>query len=233
MDRQEWLRTLRRENEDQENALAPEYDERWGQIGETHRAFIERFLSKLPPGGRVLDAACGTGKYFGLVLDSGRALHGTDHTMGYLARAESKFPQATTARFDLQDLPFENEFDGVMCVDAMEFVPPEDWPAVLARIRRALHADGWLYLTVELNPEDEVLATTEHLRGEGLPVVDGEVLWGEGGGRYYHYYPSMDQVRAWISGADLQIEDELEGALGRGLRLPPRACPDHRLSVYH
>src|SRR5436190_9162673 len=132
-DRQEWLRRLRRENEDQENALAPEYDERWGHIGDTRRAFIEQFLSKLPPGGRVLDAACGTGKYFGLVLDSGRAVHGTDHSTGYLARAEAKFPEATTEKCDLQELPYEEEFDGVMCIDAMEFIPPDDWPVVLAR----------------------------------------------------------------------------------------------------
>jgi ubiquinone/menaquinone biosynthesis C-methylase UbiE len=29
-----------------------------------HHSFVERFLSRLPPDGRVLDAACGTGTYF-------------------------------------------------------------------------------------------------------------------------------------------------------------------------
>jgi SAM-dependent methyltransferase len=91
-DRAAWLRELRRVNERQEDALAPDYDAHWGRVGDTHRAFVERFLRLLPPDGRVLDAACGTGKYFPPVLASGRSLLGVDHTGAYLARAAAKFP---------------------------------------------------------------------------------------------------------------------------------------------
>ena len=79
-DRGAWIRNLRRENEQQEFALAADYDDLWGEIEHTHRSFVERFLSMLPSDGRVLDAACGTGKYFPMVLDSGRSLLGVDHT---------------------------------------------------------------------------------------------------------------------------------------------------------
>ena len=63
----------------QENTLSSALDARWGDIGATHRSYLELFLSKLPPSGDVLDAACGTGKYFGLVLDSSR--HVTESTI--------------------------------------------------------------------------------------------------------------------------------------------------------
>ncbi|HEX9122656.1 MAG TPA: methyltransferase domain-containing protein [Actinomycetota bacterium] len=205
-----WLRRLRRENEDQEDALAPDYDALWGRIEDTHRAFIERFLSTLPPEGRVLDAACGTGKYFGMVLESGRSLLGVDHTRGYLAKAGEKFPGVPTQKHDLQDLPYEDAFDGVMCVDAMEFVPPEDWPGVLTRFRRALHQGGGLYLTVELAREQDVRAANAEARTSGLPVVDGEVMWEEPDG-YYHHYPSMEQVRTWVADAGFAIEEDAEG----------------------
>jgi ubiquinone/menaquinone biosynthesis C-methylase UbiE len=66
---------------------------------------VKRFLSRLPPDGRVLDAACGTGKYFPMVLASDRRLLGADHAGAYLANAHSKFPQVPTAKHDLQDLP--------------------------------------------------------------------------------------------------------------------------------
>src|SRR3989337_2698437 len=92
MDRGAWLRRLRRENAEQEDALSAVYDERWGELEETHRALVERFLSSLPPGGRVLDAACGTGKYFGMVLDSGRSLLGVDHTGAHLATGAASCP---------------------------------------------------------------------------------------------------------------------------------------------
>ena len=93
-DRGAWLRDLRRVNERQEDALAGDFDALYGEIEPTHQAFVERFLKLLPPGGWVLDAACGTGKYFPMVLASGRRLLGVDHAGAYLAKAATKFPQS-------------------------------------------------------------------------------------------------------------------------------------------
>jgi cyclopropane fatty-acyl-phospholipid synthase-like methyltransferase len=223
-DRQAWVRYLRGVNERQEDALAPVFDDRWGKIQDDHRAFGERFLLSLPPGGRVLDAPCGTGKYFGMVVESGRSLLGVDHAGAHLASARAKFAAIPTEKLDLQDLPYRDEFDGVMCVDAMEMIPPEDWPVVLQRFRRALRPGGWLYLTVELQAEDKIRRLNEESRRSGLPVVDGEVIsrpedWARaareehapGPETFFHYYPHMEQVRAWIADAGFEIQDEAEG----------------------
>ena len=209
-DRETWLRDLRRVNEHQEDNLAGDFDAHWGEIDPTHQAFVERILSKLPSDGRVLDAACGTGKYFPMVLASGRRLLGVDHAGAYLAVAATKFPQVPTDKYDLQDLPYQGEFDGVLCVDAMEFVPPEEWPSVLERFHQALRPGGWLYLTVELVPDDRVRAANQAARRSGLPVVEGEVIW-EGPDGYYHHYPNMGQVRTWLAGAGFTIDEDAEG----------------------
>jgi SAM-dependent methyltransferase len=208
IDRGAWLRRLRRENAEQEDALSAVYDERWGEIEETHRAFVERFLSSLPPGGRVLDAACGTGKYFGMVLDSGHSVLGVDHSPGHLARARGKFPDVSTEVRELQDLVFREEFDGVMCVDALEMAPPEDYPGILEGFRRALRPGGRLYVTIERVPEEQVRRGTEEARRSGLPAVDSEVIWEDD---LYHHYPSMGRVRAWLAEAGFEIEEDLEG----------------------
>lgn len=205
-----WLLELRRENERQEDALAPEYDAEWGEIDDDHRAFIERFLAELPPGGRVLDAPCGTGKYFAMVLASGRRLQGVDHSAGYLARAVAKHPEVPTERLDLQDVAEHDAFDGVMCVDAMEFMAPEDWPLILARFRDALHPGGWLYLTVERVTPEAARVANDEARRAGLPVVEGEVIWDDPF-PYYHHYPSMDRVRDWLGDAGFEIVVEAEG----------------------
>jgi SAM-dependent methyltransferase len=210
IDRADWLRDLRRDNERQEDALVDRFDDEWGEIDDDHRESIERFLARLPAAGRVLDAPCGTGKYFGMVQDSGRSLLGVDHTGAYLARAVTKFPSVPMDKHDLQDLPYRDAFDGVMCVDAMEFIPPEDWLVVLRRFHEALHPGGWLYLTVELSEADGVREANAAARRKGLPVVDGEVMWDEPDG-YYHHYPPMDRVRAWIAEAGFEIVDEAEG----------------------
>jgi SAM-dependent methyltransferase len=210
VERSDWLLTLRRASEAQEDRLADEYDLRWGEIHPVHAEWVQRFLSLITPGGLVLDAACGTGKHLGMVLDSGRQVVGVDHSAAALARALAKHPGATTRHLDLQDLPFDNGFDGVMCVDAMEFVPPEDWPIVLGAFRRAARRDAWLYLTVELAPAAEVFALNQELADSGLPVVQGEVMWDQPDG-YYHFHPDMDRVRKWIADAGFVIVDDLEG----------------------
>jgi cyclopropane fatty-acyl-phospholipid synthase-like methyltransferase len=101
---------------------------------------------------------------------------GWTHAGAYLANAAAKSPGVPTDKHDLQELRYEGEFDGVLCVDAMEFVPPEDWPVVLGRFRRALRSGGWLYLTFGLARRSGACG---HRGGSevGLPVVDGEVVW--------------------------------------------------------
>jgi hypothetical protein len=77
-------------------------------------------------------------------------------------------------------------------------------------LRRALRPGGWLYLTVERALADRVRAANQAARRSGLPAVDGEVIWDEPDG-YYHHYPSMPQVRAWLADAGFAIEAEAEG----------------------
>jgi hypothetical protein len=98
-----------------------------------------------------------------------------------------------------------------MCVDALEFVPPEDWPRILTRFRRAPRPEGWLYLTVELAPEAQVQALNDAARRSSHPVVEREVLWDEPEGPLYHHYPAMAQVRKWLMAAGFFIEGDVEG----------------------
>jgi hypothetical protein len=71
VDRQAWLRERRQMAEERHDTIdAFTYDDRYGEIGPTHRRFVADLLERCPPGGIVLDAACGTGKYFGMVLDA-------------------------------------------------------------------------------------------------------------------------------------------------------------------
>jgi cyclopropane fatty-acyl-phospholipid synthase-like methyltransferase len=210
--RADWLFELRRENERQEDALET-LDAYWTETDDAHRSSVDRFLSMLPVGGTVLDAACGIGRYVGTILASGRSVTAVDASTRHLEAVRTSFPSATTETFDLQDLPYRDRFDGVMCVDAMEFVPAEDWPRVLARFRDALHREGWLYLTVELMPAEQIRSSNEAARRAGLPVVDGEVMWEmtDRSPGYYHFYPSLEQVRGWMTAAGFRIVDEFEG----------------------
>ena len=187
--------------------FAPDYDEHWGRVDPTHERMLDAFLSLCTPGGSILDAACGTGKYWPTILKSGRSLVGSDHSQRMLSNAQAKFPDVPLEKVRLQDLRHEDAFDGVVCVDAMENVPPEDWPVVLQNFRRALRGSGPLYLTVEVAPEEEIGAAFVAGAELGLPLVRGERAH-EGG---YHYYPDPALVREWVAQAMLRTVEERLG----------------------
>jgi ubiquinone/menaquinone biosynthesis C-methylase UbiE len=214
VDREAWLRERRQTAEERHDAIhAFTYDDHHGEIGPTHRRFVADLLEGCPPGGTVLDAACGTGKYFAMVLDSGRRVVGTDQSTGMLARARARFPAVPLERVGLQELAFDAEFDAVMCIDAMENIPPEDWPRVAANLRRAVRPGGQVYLTVEEPNQADLERAQADATAGGLPVVPGEMT-GEGAG--YHYYPSREQVGGWLEAAGLAVAAEAVSDEGDG-----------------
>jgi len=208
MDRPTWLREqrLRAEN-DYDTRYSATYDTDAEPMTSIHRRFVRRVVRASPVGGTVLDAACGTGKYFGIVLSAGRKVVGVDQSVGMLDQARAKFPAAELIKSSLQELDLEPDFDGLLCIDAMENVPPEDWPAVLANLHRVLHPDGLLYLTVEEHDQADIDAANADGIARGLPLVPGEILFH---GTDYHFVPTRSQVGAWISDEGLAIIDQAD-----------------------
>ena len=206
MDRRAWLDDQRHKAVELYDRLySPNYDENDGPIPPTHRRFVEAVLASCPPDGTILDAPCGTGRYFEIVLAAGRSVVGVDQSAGMLAAARVKHPEVSLEKGGLQELAFENAFDAAICVDAMEFVFPEDWPLVLANLRRAVRPGGLIYLTVEKISPAEIATAFEEARADGLPVVHGENIRRGGG---YHYYPPPHRVSGWLAAAGLEIVEE-------------------------
>jgi cyclopropane fatty-acyl-phospholipid synthase-like methyltransferase len=143
-----------------------------------------------------------------------------------LKKAKEHFPQVQYEKVGLHEMDFHDEFDGAICMDAMEHVFPEDWQNILRRFHSALKSSGTLYFTVEL-PDIDLNASYERAKAMGLPVVFGEladevessyervktfpsseVPIDLVGAAAYHYYPSLEQVRAWLGEARFVIEEE-------------------------
>lgn len=209
MDRSSWLRDRRNEAEERYSTWwAPSYDEEGGIYpNASHLQFIQKFIYLLPSNSTILDAACGSGRYMPQLLEQGHSIVGLDQAKGMLARAKEKFPNVQFEKMGLQEMSYQEMFDGAICMDAMEHVSPEDWPVILANFQRALKPHGYLYFTVEVQDEAEVKSAFEQAQQMGLPVVYGEWVNDD----VYHYYPSLEQVREWISQAGFMIVEEGEG----------------------
>lgn len=182
-------------------------DDAWVRIAPSHARSLGRVLRLTRARGTVLDAACGQGKYWSDIMRSGRSVVGTDQLVDVLEVAHAAHPEVPTARLALQDLAFDSLFDAVICIDALEDLVPEDWPAVLGALVSAARPDAPLYLTVELSEPGQLERVYERARAAGHPVILGERFDGAG----YHYYPSRDAVYQWLTGSGLESIDESDG----------------------
>jgi SAM-dependent methyltransferase len=205
MDRQAWLAERRAAVVVAYDAEAPGYDEH-EYPSDLQREWVARALRLIPPGGVVLDAPCGTGKYFPLVAAAGHQVAGADQSAGMLAQARARGIAFRLEQVALQDLAYVAEFDAVLTVDAMENIPPEDWPLVLANLHRAIRPGGVMYLTVEEVEQAEIDQAFQSLSAQGLPAVRGEIVEGDVAG--YHFYPGRDQAAEWFGREGLAILDE-------------------------
>jgi ubiquinone/menaquinone biosynthesis C-methylase UbiE len=203
--RADWLASRR-------GAVIESYDA-WAATFDTHpyqtghqETWVARLLATCPPGSLVLDAPCGTGRYFSSVEAAGHRVIGIDQSAGMLEQAARRGIAESLEHIGLQEVAVSDRFDAIMTVDAMENVSPEDWPLVLANLRRALRPGGLLYLSVEERDGARVDAAYESLSAQGLPVVRGEVV--EGGVSGYHYYPTREQVMTWVRDGGFAVVDE-------------------------
>jgi SAM-dependent methyltransferase len=243
MERTEWLKEMRSKAEALYDHGAPLYWVMWGMDNpDTHWAYLQKFLGMMPARGNILSAACGAGRFDGFLVEAEHSVVGVDQSAGMLRRArehfpEDRFPHLRYEKVGLQEIAatpaLQGAFDGIICMDSMEHICPEDYPGILYGFYNALKPGGVLYITVETHEtavEDGVNLAVAYGRAKakGLPVVPGEVVddfdaaytlaMREGDvnnevahNAVYRFYPPLEQVQAWFAQARLVILEEGHG----------------------
>ena len=170
----------------------------------SHDRFLASLLDRTRHGSLLLDVACGTGKYWPAILGAGRNVVGVDQSPGMLDEARRKHPSVPVGLVPMTGMRYQSAFSGVLCVDALENVGPEDWPLTLSRIVAAARYGAPLWLTVEL-PESEAAleAAWRTATDAGHPVVPGEDFDGVG----YHFYPTTGELDGWLEDTGVERLD--------------------------
>ena len=115
----------------------------------------ERFLSYLAPGGRILDAGCGSGRDMIAFRDAGFDVSGIDAS-AEICRIASEKTGISVRQVRFEELQGEAEYDGIWASASLLHVAREDLPDVLGRLHRLLKAGGFLYASFKYGTEDRV-----------------------------------------------------------------------------
>lgn len=226
MERVEFLKKMRSMAESLYDQISTQYwVELGGDVDKDHLTYLQKFLERTPPGGMILSAACGAGRFDGLLVEGGHPVLGIDQSAGMLKQAREhfpleRFPQLQYEQMGLQEMNFEAAFDGAICMDAIEHICPEDWPGIMQNFQKALKPGGRLYFTADWEAADVMERSYQRAQALGFPVVYGEVVdeleaayeQAKTGGpildaSVYHFHPPLEQVRAWVAQAGLAIEE--------------------------
>lgn len=127
---------------------AKRYDERrskaWGEA-----RWLARFADALPPGGRVLDLGCGSGRPIaGWLIGEGFRLTGADFSENMLALARARWPDGDWRLGDIRTLDLGDVFDGIIGWDSVNHLTPDEQRTCLPRLAAHLHPGGTLMVTV-------------------------------------------------------------------------------------
>jgi len=102
---------------------------------------------------RYLEIGCGTGFVLAGVSQAfpQAQITGSEIFGSGLPYALKRVPKAELLQMDARYLPYENEFDVIGAFDVLEHIAEDEM--VLSEMKRALHADGGIILTVPQHPQ--------------------------------------------------------------------------------
>ena len=112
----------------------------------------EPFLSLIPPGGRILDAGCGSGRDAAAFLSAGLYVEAFDASPAMAAYASEKTGmKVRVCQFsDIKDI---ESFDGIWACASLLHVPRDNLTSVLRGLVRSLRTDGILYASFKAGSE--------------------------------------------------------------------------------
>ena len=112
---------------------------------------LERFLSLMPEGARVLDLGCGTAWAAAAMRDAGLQADAMDASEGLAEQARALYGiEVRRGRF--RTLSVRQRYHGIWCHFALQHAERTDRPQIFERLHTALKPGGLLYLSAQKGP---------------------------------------------------------------------------------
>jgi SAM-dependent methyltransferase len=145
------------------------------------------FLPLIPPGGRILDAGCGSGRDSLYFLQHGYDVEAFDAS-GEMCRLASGLIGRIVLQTDFEEVDSVSEFDGIWACASLLHVRRECIDAVLERLCRALRPGGVMFVSFKFRNDEW--------------VQDGRFFNGYDEGSFQELlerHPSLGILSSWVS----------------------------------
>jgi SAM-dependent methyltransferase len=180
------------------HALAWDADRR--AAGWNDRPYIERFLSQLPEGARVLDLGCGGGEPVALHMAAcGFRVTGVDSSPTLLALCRIRMPDQEWIAADMRSVALGRRFQGILAWDSFFHLRQDDQRMMFEVF--AAHAARGAILMFNAGPS----------RGEAIGCYRGDPL--------YHASLDASEYEALLSGAGFELIEHAIHDPARGGRI--------------
>lgn len=122
-------------------ARAPEYDGALDESPEA-QALLAEVIERVPPGGDLLELACGTGIWTHRLVARAASVTAVDAAPEMIEIARRRAPEATFVRADLFSWQPPHRYDTIFLGFWLSHVPPPRFDTFWAHLAAALAADG-------------------------------------------------------------------------------------------
>lgn len=126
---------------------AHEYDHDRGRSLQ-ERAWLDRFLTHVRPGGTVLDLGCGMGDPIARhLIDRGFRVVGVDGAPTMIDLCRTRFPDSEWLVADMRELELDRRFEGILAWDSFFHLDTDDQREMFQRFARHAQSGAPLMFT--------------------------------------------------------------------------------------
>lgn len=119
------------------------------------RSLYTPFLERIPQGGLILDAGCGSGRDSKAFLQQGYRVEAFDAT-AEMAKLASQHTGLSVKQMTFSDVDAVNHYDGIWCCASLLHVSAAELPDAMAKLARALKPDGIWYVSFKYGDGERV-----------------------------------------------------------------------------
>lgn len=129
--------------------------------------YLDKVLTYLPKGAKVLDLGCGTGRLTNYIYKKGFDVKGLDLSNNMLQIAKSNYPKIKFIKKDIRKLNYKKKFSAVFCLYSLFHINKSEVIKIIPKLNTLINNDGFLYLILQ-EGKGEILFDEPLLPGNNL-----------------------------------------------------------------